>query len=45
MLGLGDTVYGKWTLEEFNSVHQTVTLHNGDKILTIRRGERHPLTL
>ncbi|MCX5759021.1 MAG: hypothetical protein NTU83_11045 [Candidatus Hydrogenedentes bacterium] len=39
-LGVGDPVYGSWTVSEFNPDRQTVTLVNGEHLLIINRGKR-----
>ncbi len=37
---LGDVVYGDWTVKEFNSERQTVTLGNGTDLQILNRGQR-----
>lgn len=37
---LGDVVYGGWTVKEFNSERQTVTLGNGTDLQILNRGQR-----
>lgn len=42
-MGIGEAVYGDWIIQEFNSQHRSVTLANGDELLTVRRGERQTI--
>lgn len=37
---VGDVVYGEWTVKEFNSERQTVTLGNGTDLQILNRGQR-----
>ena len=37
--GLGDTIYGEWTISEFSPEHNTMTVINGDRLLIIERGK------
>jgi hypothetical protein len=37
---IGDTIYGDWSVNEFNPDRQTVTIGNGDRILILNRGQR-----
>jgi hypothetical protein len=40
MLGIGEPVYGAWSIREFNTQNRSVTLADGTRLLTVRRGER-----
>lgn len=44
MLSLEDTVWGDWTVSEYNPEMNTVTLQGDGKILILRRGDRVELT-
>lgn len=42
-VGLGNVLYGDWTVEEYNPERQTATVSDGEDILILRRGDRVPL--
>lgn len=42
---LGRTLWGEWTIEEFNPDQRTVTLQREGRFLIIRRGTRVPLSI
>lgn len=42
-IGVGGRVFGEWRIREYNPVEQTLTLHNGERILILRSGRREEL--